>query len=204
MKVVVVGATGLIGKAVTALLTDEGHEIVQVSRTTQPSVELGNPRSINSFYKTLGEVDAIICVAGRRADGISSLAKLTDEAIESAIREKLAGQVNLVRHGLANVRPAGVFILTGGMSAYTSLPNLSVSAMVNTGLEGFVRHAALELEDGRRIVIIHPAPVREAVIQNGMDGARFPTAATVATTYLKALEGTNTGKPLFVEGYHPQ
>ena len=71
---------------------------------------------------------------------------------------------------------------------------MSASAMVNTGLEGFVRHAALDLQDGRRIVIVHPPPVREAVIQMGMDGARFPNAATVAETYLSALEGNITGQ----------
>ena len=204
MKVVVIGASGLIGKAVAALLTDKGHETVQVSRTTQPGVDLDDPTSINSFYKALGEVDAIICVAGRRGNGNGPLAELSDEAIESAVRGKLVGQVNLIRYGLANVRPNGVFILTGGMSAYAPVPKMSASAMVNTGLEGFVRHAALDLQDGRRIVIVHPAPVREAVIQLGMDGARFPNAATVAETYLKALEGTNTGEPVFVEGYGPQ
>ena len=203
MKVVIIGSTGLIGKAIVALLTSKGHETVQVSRTTQPSLALGNPTSINSFFKSLDEADAVICTAGRRADGISSLAGLSDEAIESAIREKLAGQVNLVRYGLVKVRPGGIFILTGGMSAYSSLPNLSVSAMVNTGLEGFVRHAAIEMQDGRRIVIVHPPPVREAVIQNGMDGTRFPNAATVAETYLNALEEKITGQPIFVEGYRP-
>jgi len=203
MKVVVSGASGLIGKAVTALLTEKGHEVVQVSRTTQPGLKLEDPTSIKAFYEAIGNVNAIICAAGRRADGISSLVKVTDEAIESAIREKLAGQVNLVRYGLANVRSGGVFILTGGMSAYTTMPNLSVNAMVNTGLEGFVRHAALELQNGRCIVIVHPSPVRETVIQNGMDGTRFPSAATVAETYLKALEGTNTGEPVFVDGHNP-
>jgi len=203
MKAVIIGSTGLIGKAVATLLTNKGHETVQVSRTTQPSVDLGDLKSINSLYRALGEVDAIICVAGRRAGGMGSLAELSDESIESAISEKLVGQVNLVRHGLANVRPDGVFILTGGMSAYTSLPGISVGAMVNTGLEGFVRHAALDLQDGRRIVIVHPPPVREAAIQMGMDGARFPNAATVAETYLIALESQITGQPIFVEGYRP-
>jgi NAD(P)-dependent dehydrogenase (short-subunit alcohol dehydrogenase family) len=203
MKVVVIGSTGLIGKAVFALLTHKGHETVQVSRTTQPGVDLDDLTSINSFYKALGEVDAIICVAGRRADGNGSLAELSDEAIESAVRGKLVGQVNLVRQGLSNVRPDGVFILTGGMSAYAPVPKMSASAMVDTGLEGFVRHAALDLQGGRRIVIVHPPPVREAVIQIGMDGAPFPNAATVAETYLIALESKITGQPIFVEGYRP-
>jgi NAD(P)-dependent dehydrogenase (short-subunit alcohol dehydrogenase family) len=203
MKVAIIGSTGLIGKAVFVLLTHKGHETIPVSRTTQPSMDLDDLTSINSFYKALGEVDAIICVAGRRADGNGSLAELSDEAIESVVRGKLLGQVNLVRQGLSNVRPDGVFILTGGMSAYAPVPKMSASAMVNTGLEGFVRHAALDLQYGRRIVIVHPPPVREAVIQIGMDGARFPDAATVAETYLIALESKITGQPIFVEGYQP-
>ncbi len=117
MKVVIIGSTGLIGKAITALLADRGHETVQVSRSTQPGVDLDDLTSINSFYQALGEVDAIICVAGRRADGMGSLAELSAEEIESVIKGKLLGQVNLVRLGLSNVRPDGVFILTGGMSA---------------------------------------------------------------------------------------
>lgn len=203
MKVVIVGSTGLIGNAITALLTDKGYETVQVSRTTQPGVDLGDLISISSFYKTLGEMDAIICAAGRRAGGMGALANLSDDAIEAVTKEKLVGQVNLVRYGLANLRPGGVFILSGGMSAYSSWPNMSTSAMVNAGLETFVRHAARELQDGRRIVIVQPPPVREAAIQNGMDGARFPNAATVAETYLIALESKITGQPVFVEGHRP-
>jgi NAD(P)-dependent dehydrogenase (short-subunit alcohol dehydrogenase family) len=203
MKVVIVGSTGLIGKAIAARLTEKGHETVQASRSTQPGVELGDQASIGSFYKALGEVDAIICAAGNRAGGMGPLAGLSDEAVEAAVKEKLVGQVSLVRHGLGNLRPGGVFILTGGMSAYTAIPNVSAGAMINAGLEGFVRHAALDLQDGRRIVIVHPPPVREAVVQMGMDGARFPNAATLALTYEMALEGEITGQPIFVEGYRP-
>jgi uncharacterized protein YbjT (DUF2867 family) len=72
MKVVVIGATGLIGKAVTALLTDKGHEIVQASRNTQPSLKLENSASIDTFYKTLGEVDAVICAASKGGGGMGS------------------------------------------------------------------------------------------------------------------------------------
>jgi uncharacterized protein YbjT (DUF2867 family) len=73
MKVVVIGATGLIGKAVTTLLTDKGHEIVQASRNTQPSLNLDDPASIEAFYKTLGEVDAVICAAPQGGGGMGPL-----------------------------------------------------------------------------------------------------------------------------------
>jgi NAD(P)-dependent dehydrogenase (short-subunit alcohol dehydrogenase family) len=204
MKVVVIGATGLIGKAVTALLTDKGHEIVPASRNTQPGLNLDDPDSIDAFYNTLGEVDAVICAAPQGGGGMGPLPGFSDETIDSYTKSKLLGQVNLVRKGLSNLRPGGVFILTGGMSGFLPLPKSSISGMLNIALDKFVSRVAPELQDGRRIVIIHPPAVRESAIKLGMDGSRFPNAATVAETYLKTLEGTNTGQPVFVKGYGPQ
>jgi len=204
MKVVIIGASGLIGKAVTALLTDKGHEIVQASRNTQPSLNLDDPACIEAFFKTLGEVDAVICAAPQGGGGIGPLTGFSDEGIDAYTRSKLLGQVNLVRKGLSNIRPGGVFILTGGMTGFLPMPKISVSAMLNIALDKFVSRVAPELQDGRRIVIVHPPAVREFAVQHGMDGAPYPNAAAVATTYLKALEDTITGQPVFVEGYHPQ
>jgi NAD(P)-dependent dehydrogenase (short-subunit alcohol dehydrogenase family) len=204
MKVVIIGATGLIGKAVAALLTDKGHEVVQASRNTQPSLNLGDPASIEAFYKTLGEVDAVICAAPQGGGGMGPLTGFSDEIVDLYTKSKLLGQVNLVRKGLSTIRPGGVFILTGGMSGFIALPKSSISGMLNIALDKFVSRVAPELQDGRRIVIVHPAAVREWAIKLGMDGSHFPDASTVAETYLKALEGTNTGEPVFVEGYGPQ
>ena len=204
MKVVVIGAGGLIGKAVTALLTEKGHEIVQASRKTQPSLNLEDPASIEAFYQAIGEVDAVICAAPQGGGGMGALAGFSDAAIDSYTKGKLLGQVNLVSKGLAKIRPGGVFILTGGMSGFIAIPNSSISGMLNMALDKFVSRVAPELQNGRRVVIVHPAAVREWAIKLGMDGSRFPEAATVAETYLKALEGTNTGESVFVPGYGPQ
>ncbi len=203
MKVVVIGATGMIGKAVTRLLIDKGHEVVQTSRNTKPSLKLDDPASIEEFYKTLGEVDAVICTAPKGGGGMGPLTGFSDEIVDLYTKSKLLGQVNLVRKGLSNIRPSGVFILTGGMSGFIALPKSSISGMLNIALDKFVSRVAPELQDGRRIVIVHPAAVREWAIKLGIDGSRFPNAATVAETYLKALEGTNTGEPIFVDGYGP-
>ena len=202
MKVVVIGATGTIGKAVATLLNDKGHEIVRVSRHTQPGVDISDPASIGAFYKAIGEVDAIISTSAGTAS-YATISKLTDEGIDRDIKSKLLGQVNLVRQGLSKVRPGGVFILTGGIFAYNPWPKSSVIALVNAGLEGFVRGAALDLQDTHRIVIVHPPSVREWAIQMGMDGAPWPVAATVAEAYLMALESKITGQAVFVEGYRP-
>ena len=203
MKVVIIGATGLIGKAVTSLLTDKGYETVRVSRHTQPGLNLDDPASIEAFYKTPGEVDAVICAAPQGGGGFGPITGFSDEAIDSYTKSKLLGQVNLVRKGLSNIRPGGVFILTGGMSGFASMPKISISAMLNIALDKFVSRVAPELQDGRRIVVVHPPAVREFAVQMGMDGSHYPNAATVAETYLKVLEDTNTGQSVFIEGYGP-
>ena len=202
MKVVVIGATGTIGKAVATLLDDKGHEVVRASRHTQPGVDINDPASIGAFYAATGAVDAVIYTAAGTAS-YSPISELTDAGICLDINSKLLGQVNLVRQGLSTVRPGGVFIFTGGIFFYNPWPKSSVIAMVNGALEGFVRGAALDLQDGRRIVIVHPPSVREWATQMGMDGAPWPSAATVAETYRMALEGQMTGQPVFVEGFSP-
>lgn len=201
MKVIIIGITGTIGTAIATLLRAKGHEVVGGSRNTQPSLNLDDPVSIDSFCKTVGEVDAIICAAGNASAG--SLSELSDEQIRLGVDSKLLGQVNIVRKGLSIVRPGGVFILTGGIFAYNPWPGTSNFAMVNAAVEGFVRAAALDLQDSYRIVAIHPPLVKETAVQMGIDATPFPAAATVAETYLMALEGKMTGQPVFVEGYHP-
>ncbi|MGZ3840155.1 MAG: short chain dehydrogenase [Flavisolibacter sp.] len=201
MKTVVIGATGTIGKAVTDLLRKNGHEVTAASRGSQPSVDMTDAASIERLFETTGEVDAILVTAGEAA--FVPLDQISDEQIRHSLSSKLMGQINVVRKGLGKLRPNGVMVITGGMLAYAPAPQTSVLTMVNAGLEGFVRAAALDLTEGRRILIVHPPWVAETAAAIGMDPKPWPPAAKVAETYLAALEGKQTGQPLFVEGYSP-
>src|SRR5665213_3426348 len=97
MKTLVVGPNGTIGKQVVRLLKEKGNEVIGASRSTNPSLDITNPSNIESFYANLGEVDAIISVAGDAS--FSFLNKVSDDQIQLGIRSKLLGQVNLVRKG---------------------------------------------------------------------------------------------------------
>ncbi|MCF8079993.1 MAG: hypothetical protein K9K88_12010 [Desulfobacterales bacterium] len=108
-----------------------------------------------------------------------------------------------MRKGFSVLKPGGVFVLTGGMLAYAPWPGTAAVAMVNAGLEGFARAAALDLDQGRRIVVVHPPLVAETASAMGMDPASWPAASAVTEAYLTALEGKLTGKPVFVAGYGP-
>ena len=202
MNTIVIGATGTIGSAVAEKLSGSGHQVTTVSRNSTPAVDIDNPASIDAFYAAVGTVDAVVCAGGNA--GFGPVGDLTDEQVRLGLDSKLLGQVNLVRKGLENLKPNGVFVLTGGMLAYSPWPGTSAVALVNAGLEGFARAAALDLTEGRRIVVVHPPLVAETAAAMGMDTDPWPSASTVADAYLHAVESDVTGVPLFVEGYEPK
>jgi len=201
MKTIVIGATGTIGKAVADLLSEKGHEVVGASRSSANSIDIDNPASIDGFFAETEDVDAIICAAGNASFG--ALKDLTDEQIELGLKSKLLGQINVVRKGISKLNPNGVIILTGGILAYTPWPETTNIATVNAGVEGFVKAAALELDEERRVLVVHPPLVKETAEAMGMDASPWPEAAKVAGTYLNAIAGNENGKAVFVEGYAP-
>lgn len=199
MKIVLVGATGTIGKAVHNLLEAKGHEVTPTSRNTEPKVNIDKPESIDAFYENIGIADAIICAAGNA--GFGALQNMTDRQLELGIRSKLLGQVNLVRKGLNKLNTGGIFVLTSGMLAAKPWPNTSAVAMVNAALEGFTRAAALDLADDKRICIISPPLIRETAEKMGRDKEPWPEASEVAKAYLKVLDGDYNGEVVYVKGY---
>ena len=201
MNVLLIGASGTLGKAVAYLFTEQAYTLIGASRSTQPGVDFTDLASIDAFYGQIGDLDAILLIGGEAAFG--SLDQLTDPEIERTLSSKLMGQINMVRRGIARLRPNGVFVLTGGMLAYSPWPATSMVAMVNAGLEGFVRAAALDMTQSRRLVIVHPPLVAETASSFGLDETQYPTAATVARAYLEAVKSGQNGTAIFVSGYAP-
>jgi NAD(P)-dependent dehydrogenase (short-subunit alcohol dehydrogenase family) len=202
MKAVVIGSTGTIGKAVTQLLRDKGHEVIEASRGTRPSIDITDPVSIENFFAGIEEVDAIVCAAGDAA--FVPVGELSDQQVQFSANSKLLGQVNVVRKGLRGLRAGGVIVITGGFLAYSPAPGTSMLTMVNKGLDGFASAAALDMSEGRRILIVHPPWVAETASALGMDPRPWPNAATTAEAYLAAIEGDQSGVAVFVQGYEPK
>ncbi|KAA3662860.1 MAG: short chain dehydrogenase [Calditrichaeota bacterium] len=199
MKIAVIGATGTIGAALVDLLQKQAYDVIPVSRKSDPGVDIAHPASIEAFFKKIGPIDGLISVAGDVAFG--PLAEIDDDQLRFSIDSKLLGQINLVRKGLDNLRPNGVAILTGGMLFYRPTPGTYTAVMLNAAVEGFVKGAAKDLTQNRRILVVHPPLVRETAIKMGMQPGSSPDAATLAQTYLKALQSDLTGEVIFAEGH---
>jgi NAD(P)-dependent dehydrogenase (short-subunit alcohol dehydrogenase family) len=194
MKVLVVGATGTIG-AVVAEAFAARHEVIRASHSRSAlTVDLSDRTSIEHLYKTIGRVDAVVCVAGQAS--FRPLRALTDADFALGINNKLMGQINLVRLGIEHVTDGGSFTLTSGILSRVPMPGGAAISPVNAGLEGFARAAAIELPRGLRVNAVSPGWVTETLIAFKMDPSIGIPAAQVAQTYVTAVEGSMTGQVL--------
>jgi NAD(P)-dependent dehydrogenase (short-subunit alcohol dehydrogenase family) len=191
MRILLVGATGTIGRAVATALRGR-HDVIEASRhKARYHVDIADPDSIRSLYEDVGHVDAVVCAAGQAA--WKPLAELTDADFAFSLRSKLMGQVNLVRVGVNWIRDGGSFTLTSGILAQQPSPGGAAASVVNAGVEAFARAAALELPRGLRINVVSPLWVSETLQAMGRDAAGGVPAADVARSYVESVEGTQTG-----------
>ncbi len=194
MRILVVGATGTIGQAIVAALTDR-HELVLASRhNSHEQVDLASSDSIRALYQRVGRVDAVICAAGQAA--WKPLAELTEQDFAFSLGNKLMGQVNLVRLGAEFVADGGSFTLTSGVLASKPSPSSAAVSVVNAGVEAFASAAARELPRGLRVNAVSPPWVSETLQAMGGDPSQGLPAARVARAYVTSVEGKATGRVL--------
>ena len=195
MKIIIVGATGTIGKHVVNALEQKGeHQIVKVgSKSGDVQVNISDPQSIKSMYEKIGAFDALVCAAGEGHFG--PFAKMTDTEFRISINSKLMGQVNLVLVGQHYINPKGCFTLTSGTLAEDPvLYGASVSS-INAAIDGFVCGAAIELENGVRINSIAPDVAEESPGYFPFFPGHIPVSMhKVAQAYVKSVLGGGTGK----------
>ena len=196
MKIMIVGATGTIGKAVAELL-ERNHDIVRVGyREGDHKVDLGSKQSIEELFDAVGPVDVVISTAGLA--GFAPFAKLDDAAFDLALGNKLMGQVNLVRVGSDRINEGGSITLTSGILARQPMPGSAAVSMANGALDAFVKAAAMEIGRGIRVNSVAPAFVKETMVMMGMDPAPGVSAADTAMAYKLAVEGDVNGEVLDV------
>jgi NAD(P)-dependent dehydrogenase (short-subunit alcohol dehydrogenase family) len=193
MKVVIIGATGTIGSAIATALRGT-HEVVAISRSAgDHRADILDKASIEKALAAIGKVDAIVCAAGGAV--FKPLAALSDADFEKCLHDKLMGQVNVVRVGSRYVRPGGSITITSGVLAQEPMLGAAAISLVNAGLEGFGRAAALELKsDNVRVNVVSPPWVSETLVALKMDPANGLPAAEVAKAYARSVTGDATGQ----------
>ena len=194
MRILVIGANGTIGRAVVTALS-AGNEIISASlRSSTVKVDLADPESIRRMYRSLEKLHAVVCAAGQAK--FAPLAQLGDADFRFCLDNKLMGQVNVVRFGFDHMEDGGSFTLTTGILAQAPMPGSAAISLVNAGLEGFVRAAALEAPRNVRVNAVSPPWVTETLQALKMDVSQGLPAAVVARAYVRSVTGNDTGSTL--------
>lgn len=200
MKIIIVGGTGTIGKAVVKELGKRHTIIVAGHSRGDVQVDITETKSIESMYKSVGEFDAVVSTVGKVHFGPMLEMSAADYAV--GLNDKLMGQVNLVLIGLRHINERGSFTLTSGILSVDPVPFSISAAMVDAAIDSFAISAAIEMPRGIRINSVSPTLLSESVDAYGeyFHGYKPVPAAEVALAYSKSVEGAQTGK-VYTVGY---
>ena len=200
MKIIIIGASGTVGRAVTEELSQR-HEVVRVGRTRGDyQVDITSQQSVLSLFEKAGRVDAIVSATGNLFFG--PLDTMTDRDFDQGLQDKLLGQIRLALTGQHYLNDGGSITLISGIVAHEPIAQGVNATTVNAGLEGFVRAAACELPRGIRINLISPTVLTESAIAYDafFPGFESVPAASVAQAYRRSVEGIQNGR-IYKVGY---
>ena len=129
MKIIIVGATGAVGKNAVEAMSDR-HEIVRVGRTSgDVQMDIEDLDSIRVMYQQVGKVDAVVSAVGQVHFG--PVDEMTGEQFMMGLNRKTLPQVNLVLAGFDYVNDHGSFTLTSGVTNRDPINDGSAAAAAN-------------------------------------------------------------------------
>ena len=97
MRIIIVGATGAVGKTAVDALSAR-HEVIRVGRTSgDVQMDIEDIDSIRAMYQQVGNVDAVVSAIGQVHFG--AVHEMTSEQFMKGINQKVLPQVNLVLEG---------------------------------------------------------------------------------------------------------
>jgi len=194
MKILVVGASGTIGRAVVTELAQR-HDIIAAGRTSgDVNVDITDERSIRTAFETVGTVDAVVSAAGKVK--FAPFEDMHAADYDIGIKDKLMGQVNLVLIGRDFVADSGSFTLTTGVLDSDPIRMGSSASMINGAVNSFVVAATIEMPRGTRINAVSPGVITEAMpdLAPFFRGFEPVPATRAALAYAKSVEGAQTGQ----------
>jgi NAD(P)-dependent dehydrogenase (short-subunit alcohol dehydrogenase family) len=193
MKIIIVGASGTMGSFLSNAF-EKDHEIVRADRNSDDvQVDITSPEAIENMYKKAGSFDAVICTAGPTYVG--PWKNLTDKEFRRGVEGKMMGQINLVLIGQHYINPKGSFTLITGVLTYEPQRNFANASAANAAVEGFVRAAAIELENGIRINAVSPTVIENSPKYFPFFPGEIPvTMKQLEYGFRKSVFGANTGQ----------
>ena len=199
LRVLVVGASGVLGGAVVAELSPRCDIVSAGSKSGEIRIDIADPASIEAGLKAAGPLDAVACAAGAvNFHPFSAIkpAPLAQSSYGLGLVNKLMGQVNLALAARDHLRDGGSVTLISGVTARAPIVAGSSASMVNGALESFVMAAAIEMPRGLRINVVSPTVFEESMADYApfFPGFDPVPVARAARAFSRSIEGMQTGQ----------
>jgi NAD(P)-dependent dehydrogenase (short-subunit alcohol dehydrogenase family) len=193
MKIIIIGASGTMGKHLTNAFEKEHEVISAATKGCDMQVDITSAASIENLFKQVGAFDALINTAGPTYVG--PWKKMDDKEFRKGVDGKMMGQINLVLIGQHYINPKGSFTLITGALTHDPQKNFANASAANGAVEAFVRAAAIELENGIRINAVSPTVIENSPHYFPFFPGDIPvTMQQLEYGFRKSVFGANTGQ----------
>lgn len=204
MKIVIVGASGTVGSAVSELLARD-HQVIRVGHSQGDArVDMTDSASIAALFagiaEDIGRFDALVVASGNVA--FAPFPEMTDEQWQTGLESKLMGQIRLTRAAIPHLNDGGSITLISGILSEEPISWGASASTINGAIEHFVKAAACELPRSLRINVVSPTVLEESMDKYADFFPGFvPVPATrVAQAYKKSVLGVQSGQVFRVNG----
>ncbi|WP_300426502.1 SDR family NAD(P)-dependent oxidoreductase [uncultured Thalassolituus sp.] len=217
MRVLVAGASGAIGAAIAEKLSDEGDQVLTISRSGEPSsthlvCDLTSAESadqVSRFLAERGPVDAVFCCTGILHGGWNmpekSLSQLTAEWLQQNMLVNVQTHIHLAQAVAPQVTRTAPIKWVSLSAMVGSIEDNGLGGwysyrMSKAALNMFIRN--LSIEWGRKapgsvVVAQHPGTTESALskpFQAGIADGKLYTQAQTAERLIGVMRGLNAAQ----------
>ncbi|RKF21763.1 SDR family oxidoreductase [Altericroceibacterium spongiae] len=226
-RIVIIGGSSGIGRAVASAALEEGAELFigssQADKVQQACQALGESASgaaidvkqessIANFFAQTGPFDHLVYTAGDW--GSRDPKKITEVDItdfDNLLSVRFTGALLAVKHGFPQIREGGSITLTGGMVAHRPRKGAPLTTAMAGAIEHLVRGLAVDLGPVRVNAVCPGAIATDVWGENAAEQfraftdplpiSRLGTPEEAAEAFLYCMKGGyTTGHILFADG----
>jgi NAD(P)-dependent dehydrogenase (short-subunit alcohol dehydrogenase family) len=194
-KIVVVGATGRLGRVVVGGLSD--YEVVRAGRSGPDlKIDALDFESVSDVFASIGTFDGLIsCIGGTP---FKTFEELTMEDFALGLSKKCFSQLNLAKAAIPYLTENGSITLTSGIIGDEPILAGSCAAAANGALNMCVSTLAAEYAGKLRINIVSPSIIENSVEDYGMlfDGFEPTSKKRIVEAYRRTISAPISGRVL--------
>ena len=193
-KIIVVGATGKLGRVVVEGLWKD-YEVIRAGRSGPDlKIDAFDFESVSDILASVGPFDGLVsCIGGTP---FKTFEELTMDDFAAGLSTKCFSQLNLAKAAIPFLSENGSITLTSGIIGDEPIIAGSCAAAANGALNMCVSTLAAEYAGKLRINVVSPSIIENSVDHYGMlfDGFEPTSNESIIHAYRRTISAPITGR----------